>query len=96
MGILCGVLGRLPVLEPDQQVSSTRHFFGELNRFGITSAIDAVGGSRQLPGNYAAVMQLARGGDLSVRIAYHLLPQTAGNELRDLAQWAGTMRIGDG
>ncbi len=44
----------------------------------------------------AAIMQLARSGDLSVRIAYRLLPQTAGNELRDLAQWAGTMRIGDG
>ena len=94
--ILYGVLGRLPVLEPDQQVSFTRHFFGELNRFGITIAIDAVGGSQQFPGNYAAIMQLARSGDLSVRIAYHLLPQTAGNEQWDLAQWAGTMRIGDG
>lgn len=94
--ILYGVLGRLPVLEPDEQVSSTRHFFGELNRFGITSAIDAAGGSQQFPDNYAAIMQLARSGDLSVRVAYHLLPQTAGNELRDLAQWAGTMRIGDG
>jgi hypothetical protein len=41
-------------------------------------------------------MRLARSGDLSMRIAYHLLPQTAGNELRDLAQWAGTMQIGDG
>jgi hypothetical protein len=41
-------------------------------------------------------MHLARSGDLSVRIAYHLLPQTAGRELRDLAQWAATMRIGDG
>jgi predicted amidohydrolase YtcJ len=32
--ILYGVLGRLPVLDPDQQVSSTRHFLRELNRFG--------------------------------------------------------------
>jgi predicted amidohydrolase YtcJ len=36
-----------PVLDPDQQVSSTRHFLRELNRFGITSAIDGVGGSQQ-------------------------------------------------
>ena len=43
--ILYGVLGRLPVLVPDEQLSSTRHFFRELNRFGITSAIAAVGGS---------------------------------------------------
>ena len=94
--IIYGVLGRLPVLDPDQQVSSTRHFFSELNRFGITSAIDAAGGSQQFPDNYAAVMQLAGSGDLSVRIAYHLLPQTAGRELADLAQWATTMRVGDG
>jgi predicted amidohydrolase YtcJ len=49
--ILYGVLGRLPVLDPDQQVSSTRHFLRELNRFGITSAIDAAGGSQQFPDN---------------------------------------------
>jgi len=64
--ILYGALGCLPVLDPDQQVSCTRHFLRELNRFGITSAIDGVGGSQQFPGNYAAVMQLARSGDLSV------------------------------
>jgi predicted amidohydrolase YtcJ len=64
--ILYGALGRLPVLDQDQQVSCTRHFLRELNRFGITSAIDGVGGSQQFPGNYAAVMQLARSGDLSV------------------------------
>ena len=39
-----------PGLEPDQQVSSTRDFLREPNRFGITSAIDAAGGSQQLPG----------------------------------------------
>ena len=94
--ILYGALGRLPVLDPDQQLSSTRHFFRELNRFGITSAIDAAGGSQQFPDNYAAVMQLADSGELSVRIAYHLLPQTAGQELQDLTRWVETMRIGDG
>jgi predicted amidohydrolase YtcJ len=94
--ILYGALGRLPVLDPDQQLSSTRHFLRELNRFGITSAIDAAGGSQQFPDNYAAVMHLAGSGELSVRIAYHLLPQTAGRELQDLARWVETMRIGDG
>ena len=41
-------------------------------------------------------MHLAGSGELSVRIAYHLLPQTAGRELQDLARWVETMRIGDG
>jgi predicted amidohydrolase YtcJ len=50
----------------DTPVSCTRHFLRELNRFGITSAIDGAGGSQQFPGSYAAVMQLARSGDLSV------------------------------
>ena len=47
--ILYGALGRLPVLDPEQQLSSTRHFFRELNRFGITSAIDAAGGHNSFP-----------------------------------------------
>jgi predicted amidohydrolase YtcJ len=54
--ILYGARGRLPVLDSDQQVSCTRHFLRELNRFGITSAIDGICGSQQFPGNYAAVM----------------------------------------
>ena len=94
--ILYGALGRLPVLDPDQQLSSTRHFLRELNRFGITSAIDAAGGSQQFPDNYSAVMHLAEIGELSVRIAYHLLPQAAGQELQDLTRWVETMHIGDG
>jgi hypothetical protein len=49
----------------------------ELNRFGITSAIDAAGGFQNFPDNYAAVTELAKHGDLSVRIAYHLFPQVA-------------------
>jgi predicted amidohydrolase YtcJ len=94
--ILYGALGRLPTLDPDQQLSSTRHFLRELNRFGITSAIDAAGASQRYPDNYAAVMKLADSQDLTVRIAYHLLPQTAGNELQDLTYWVETMTIGDG
>src|SRR5260370_21208714 len=54
-GSLLGVLGRLPVLDPDQQVSSTRHFVRELNRFGLSSAIDGAGAPPQVPGDYPAV-----------------------------------------
>jgi hypothetical protein len=35
-----------PDLDPDPHQSSTRHFFRELNRFRITSDIDAAGGFR--------------------------------------------------
>ncbi|WP_314242410.1 amidohydrolase [Streptomyces kutzneri] len=74
----------------------TRHFLRELNRFGLTSAVDAAGGFQSFPENYATVTELARAGELSVRIGYHLFPQTAGQELADLARWTETVRPGDG
>jgi predicted amidohydrolase YtcJ len=82
--VLYAILGAAPILNPQQQVMSTRYFFRELNRFGITSAIDAAGGFQSFPENYAAVMDLADRGELTVRLAYHLLPQTACQELDDL------------
>ena len=94
--ILYSTLARGPVLDPDQQAVSTRHFLRELNRFGITSAIDAAGGFQNFPDNYRVVMGLAERGELTVRIAYHLFPQTGGQELEDLRRWATTVSPGDG
>jgi predicted amidohydrolase YtcJ len=68
----------------------------ELNRFGLTSAIDAAGGLQNFPDNYGAVMALADRGELTVRIAYHLFPQVAGQELDDLRRWIGMVKPGDG
>ncbi|MBO0756078.1 MAG: amidohydrolase family protein, partial [Bradyrhizobiaceae bacterium] len=34
-------IGMLPPLSAEDQVNSTQHFFRELNRFGLTSALDA-------------------------------------------------------
>src|SRR5581483_2359474 len=36
-------IGKLPALSAEDQVNSTQHFFRELNRFGLTSVIDAGG-----------------------------------------------------
>ncbi len=94
--VLYAALAKPPALDPDQQVNSTRHFMRELNRFGLTSAIDAAGGSQNFPDNYGPVMQLAEAGELTVRLAYHLLPQTAGQELDDLRRWIGMVRPGQG
>ncbi|HEV7958802.1 MAG TPA: amidohydrolase family protein, partial [Acidimicrobiales bacterium] len=69
-GILYSTLAKGPLLEASDQVESTRHFFRELNRFGLTSAIDAGGGFQSYPENYAAVMELAKAGELTVRISY--------------------------
>jgi predicted amidohydrolase YtcJ len=94
--VLYTALAKGPTLDPDDQAVSTRYFMRELNRFGITSAIDAAGGFQNFPENYSTIMTLAERGELTVRIAYHLLPQTAGQELDDLKRWIEMISPGDG
>ncbi|PWI14489.1 amidohydrolase [Streptomyces sp. Act143] len=94
--ILYSTLAKAPVLDEEHRKTSTRHFLRELNRFGLTSAIDAAGGFQNFPDNYETVTELAREGALSLRIAYHLFPQTAGQEIDDLTRWIGMVRPEDG
>jgi predicted amidohydrolase YtcJ len=94
--ILYSTLAKAPVLDAEHRKASTRHFLRELNRFGLTSAIDAAGGFQNFPENYETVTELARAGELSLRIAYHLFPQTAGQEIDDLTRWIGMVRPEDG
>ncbi|MFH7341192.1 amidohydrolase [Streptomyces sp. KHY 26] len=94
--ILYSTLAKAPVLDEEHRKASTRHFLRELNRFGLTSAIDAAGGFQNFPDNYETVTELAREGELSLRIAYHLFPQTAGQEIDDLTRWIGMVRPEDG
>src|SRR4051812_4364638 len=94
--ILYSTLAKAPLLPAEEQKNSTRQYLRELNRFGLTSAIDAAGGFQNFPDNYATVMELANEGKLSVRIAYHLFPQVAGQELDDLKRWTEMVKPGDG
>ncbi|WP_223779332.1 amidohydrolase [Streptomyces sp. 135] len=94
--ILYSTLAKAPALDEADKRTSTRHFLRELNRFGLTSAVDAAGGFQNFPDNYATVMDLAASGELSLRIAYHLFPQTAGQELADLKRWTEMVKPGDG
>ncbi|MFE7300656.1 amidohydrolase [Streptomyces sp. NPDC057579] len=94
--VLYSTLAKAPVLEGADRKTSTRHFLRELNRFGLTSAIDAAGGFQNFPDNYSTVVELAKAGQLSLRIAYHLFPQTAGQEIADLTRWIETARPEDG
>jgi predicted amidohydrolase YtcJ len=94
--LLYATIGKAPVLNEDGQLESTRHFLHELNRFGLTSAVDAAGGFQSFPEHYAAVIRLADEGDLSVRLAYYLFPQVPGQELDDIRRWIAGVRPGDG
>ena len=48
-GILYATLAKGPKLPFDYQVNSTRHFMRELNRLGLTGAIDSGGGFQTYP-----------------------------------------------
>lgn len=94
--ILYATLGMGPKLPLAHQVNSTRQFMRELNRLGVTSAIDAGGGFQNYPDDYAVVAQLARDDQLTIRIAYNLFTQRKGMELEDFKGWTSQVKPGDG
>lgn len=94
--ILYSTLSKGPALPLDYQVNSTRQFMRELNRLGLTSAIDAGGGYQNYPDDYAVIQQLADADQLTVRIAYNLFTQKPKEELADFQQWTKTVTYGQG
>jgi predicted amidohydrolase YtcJ len=81
--ILYSTLAKGPKLPLEYQVNSTRQFMRELNRLGLTSAIDAGGGFQNYPDDYQVIEQLAKDEQLTVRIAYNLFTQKPKEELTD-------------
>ncbi|AMP01221.1 amidohydrolase family protein [Collimonas arenae] len=94
--ILYATLAKGPALPHEQQVNSTRQFMRELNRLGVTSAIDAGGGFQNYPEDYAIIDQLARDQQLTIRIAYNLFTQRKGQELEDFQKWTDMIAPGTG
>jgi predicted amidohydrolase YtcJ len=86
--ILYKTLSLGPRLDPDAQALSSRHFMRELNRFGLTSIIDAGGGFQSYPDDYEVVEKLHREDLLSLRIAYNLFTQNPGKEFEDFTRWS--------
>ncbi|WP_250626846.1 amidohydrolase [Pinirhizobacter soli] len=85
--ILYATLARGPKLPFEYQLNSTRHFMRELNRLGVTGAIDAGGGSQNYPDDYAVIQQLADDGQLTIRLAYNLFTQKPQAEKDDFLNW---------
>jgi predicted amidohydrolase YtcJ len=94
--ILYATLAKGPKLSREDQLNSSRLFFRELNRFGITSAIDAGGGFQNYPDDYGVVNELHRNGELSVRLAYNLFTQKPKGELSDFQKWTKMTKPGEG
>ncbi|BAV06483.1 hypothetical protein SAMN05421788_107145 [Filimonas lacunae] len=94
--ILYSTLAKGPKLSYEHQVNSTRHFMTELNRFGITSVIDAGGGFQNFPDDYEVINELHQKEQLTVRIAYNLFTQRPKHELEDFDNWTKTVKVYQG
>ena len=86
-GILYATLAKGPKLPKDYQLNSTRHFLRDLNRLGVTGAIDAGGGNQNYPDDYDVIRKLAEDDQLTVRIAYNLFTQKPKQEKDDFLNW---------
>jgi len=94
--ILYATLAKGPKLPFDYQVNSTRHFMRELNRLGVTGAIDAGGGFQNYPDDYAVVQKLATDNQLTVRLAYNLFTQKPKGEKEDFVNWTKSSKYKQG
>jgi len=94
--ILYATLARGPKLPLEYQVNSSRHFMRELNRLGVTSAIDAGGGFQNYPEDYQVIQQLADANQLTVRIAYNLFTQKPKQEKEDFLNWTANVKYQQG
>jgi len=94
--ILYATLAKGPKLPFDYQVNSTRHFMRELNRLGVTGAIDAGGGFQNYPEDYAVIQKLSDEGQLTIRLAYNLFTQKPKGEKEDFLNWTRTSKYQQG
>ncbi|TPK75297.1 amidohydrolase [Mesorhizobium sp. B2-4-17] len=95
-GILYSTLAKGPKLPFDYQLNSTRHFMRELNRLGVTGAIDAGGGFQNYPDDYAVIQKLADDGQLTIRLAYNLFTQKPKQEKEDFLNWTRNSKYKQG
>jgi predicted amidohydrolase YtcJ len=94
--ILYAALDKGPKLPFDYQLNSTRHFMRELNRLGVTGAIDAGGGFQNYPEDYAVIQKLSEQGQLTIRLAYNLFTQKPNGEKADFLNWTRSSKYKQG
>ncbi|MEM7709596.1 MAG: amidohydrolase family protein, partial [Pseudomonadota bacterium] len=90
--LLYGSIGALPPLSEADLELSTRHYCRELNRLGLTSAVDAGGGGHRFPDDYGGTASLAEAGDLPIRISAYRFPQDKGEELAEFQRWTAAFQ----
>jgi predicted amidohydrolase YtcJ len=95
-GILYATVGKAPKLPPEQKMNSTRQFMRELNRLGITSLVDAGGGSQVYPDDYVVMDELNKRGEMTVRMAYNIFTQKPKEEKADFERCMSLITPGAG
>jgi predicted amidohydrolase YtcJ len=95
-GLLYATLGKGPKLSHEDQVNSSRHFMREMNRFGLTSIVDAGGGSQAYPEDYQVIEELNRQDQLTLRLAYNLFTQKPKGEFEDFSRFVRMLKPGQG
>ena len=66
-----------------------------MNRLGLTGVMDP-GGNNLTPADYAAVQEVWRRGEMTVRVAYSLNGQTSGREFDDYKTLLALVPMGSG
>ena len=85
---------KLPQLSPEDQINSTRHFYRELNRFGLTSAVDPGGGGHAYPTGLPGDEARSRAKpSFPLRISNYLFAQKAGTEFQDYEKWTAEEKL---
>jgi predicted amidohydrolase YtcJ len=79
---LSSLFDKLPRPTYQDNVEGTKQFFTELNRLAVTGIVDP-GGFSIYPEQYAALMQVWREKQLTLRVAYSLFAQNANREFED-------------
>jgi predicted amidohydrolase YtcJ len=92
---IVALFDKLPKPTADQQVEGTKLFFRELNRLGMTGVGDP-GGNNLFPADYQAVQTAWREGKLTVRVAFSLGAQIAGDEFNDFQNQTRMIPMGFG
>jgi predicted amidohydrolase YtcJ len=91
--ILYQAVGKLPPMSLEEQANSNLHWFRELNRFGLTSVVDAGGGGHAFPQDYAASETLVKQSGIPLRISMYLFAQASGTELQDYEKWTKEVKL---
>ncbi len=88
------VLAKLPPLPRVDQLNSTRRYLRELNRFGLTSFVDAGATGVEYPSDYSAIAEMASHPGFPVRISNFVFAQKKGTEMASFRNWTAHDRIG--